>query len=45
MNKLISVILLLTIALSARAATEQEAAGRVRYKGGPAFIYRIYLTA
>lgn len=44
MKKLTIVMLLLIMALAASAATEQEAAGRVRYKGGPAFIYRIYLT-
>ena len=45
MNKTVLVVLfLLTIALAGRAATDQETAIRVKYKGTPGFIYRLYLT-
>jgi len=45
MNKTVLVVLfLLTIALAGHADTDQEAATRVKYKGTPGFIYRLYLT-
>ena len=45
MNKTVLVVLfLLTIALAGHANTDQEAAMRVKYKGTPGFIYRLYLT-
>ena len=45
MNKTVLVVLfLLTTVLAGRAATDQETAIRVKYKGTPGFIYRLYLT-
>ena len=44
MQRLFTIIVLMLLAFSLQAAQQQDGTKRVRYKDGPAFIYRVSLT-
>ena len=44
MQRLLTIVVLTMLALSIHAAQQEDGSRRIRYKDGPAFIYRISLT-
>ena len=44
MQRLLTIVVLTMLALSIHAAQQEDGSRRIRYKDGPAFIYRVSLT-